>query len=149
MTKVRLSRRKTQSGSALIEFALSFTLLVMLGVAAVSFGLAVQNSIIVADAANAGALYGANSTYGATDVTGMQQTAIAAGAGVKNLTATASYWCKCSAIGTAVGCSTNCGTDQPLYFVQVTASATYNNFFSFMGLPATFTLQSSSVMQAQ
>ncbi len=73
------ARRKTQRGSALIEFALSASLIVMLAVGAISFGLAVQNSIVVADAANAGALYGANSLSNATNTAGMQQAAIAAG----------------------------------------------------------------------
>jgi Flp pilus assembly protein TadG len=142
-------RRKNQSGSILVEFALWFTLLIMLGVSALSFGMAVQRSIMVADAANAGALYGANTSYGATDIAGMAQAVMNAGAGVPNLTAVASYWCKCSPTGSVVACTSACGTDQPIYYVQVTASATYPNFFRYLGLPATFTLQSVSIMQAQ
>lgn len=144
-----LRRRKNQTGSVLIEFALGFTSLVMLGVTALSFGLAVQRSIMVADAANAGALYGANTSYAATDIAGMAQVVMNAGAGVPNLTAAASYWCKCTPTGSVVDCTSSCGTDQPLYYVQVTASATYANFFQYLGLPGTFTLKSVSIMQAQ
>jgi Flp pilus assembly protein TadG len=142
-------RKRTQSGSALIEFALSATLIVMLAIGSVSFGLAVQQSIIVADAANAGALAGANGTYWATYTSGMQTVSGVAGAGVQNFTATASYFCECTAGGSAVTCTSACGNDQPLYYVKVTTSATFNNFFHYLGLPATFTLQSTSVMPVQ
>jgi Flp pilus assembly protein TadG len=143
---MRQNRRKTQSGSALIEFALYFSLMAMLGMAAVSFGMAVQNGVVVADAAYAGAAYGANSTYNASNTTAIQQVAVNAGPGVPNLTATATVWCTCSAGGSTVSCSSSCSGDQPLYYVQVKASATYPNFFHYGGLPATFTIQSTCTM---
>ncbi len=142
-------RKKTQSGSALIEFALAATLMVMLAVGAVSFGLAVQQSIIVADAANAGALAGANDTFWITYTSGMQTVAGQASMGTQNFTSTASYFCECTAGGAVVSCSSACGSDQPLYYVKVTTSSTFNNFFHYAGLPSTFTLQSTSVMPVQ
>ena len=121
----------------------------MLGIGAVSFGLAIQNKIMIADAAYAGAMYGANSLKNAIDTTGMQQTALNAAAGVKNVAATASYWCTCSG-GALTSCATDCGSSADLkFFVQVTVSATYSNFFQFAGLPSTFTLQSTSVMPVE
>jgi Flp pilus assembly protein TadG len=143
---MRRNRSKTQSGQALIEFALSFASLAVLGIAAVSFGMAVQNSEVVADAAYAGAAYGANSTYNSVNTATMQQVALNSAAGVRNLTATATYWCTCTAGGALVSCSSACGTDQPMYYVQVTVSATYPNFFHYGSLPATFTIQSSCIM---
>jgi len=142
-------RKKSQAGSALVEFALASTLIIMLGLGAVSFGLAVQSSIMVADAANAGALYGANNTLNATNTTAMNSAAIMSGAGVKNLTSTANYWCTCTASRASVACTSACGSDQPFYWVQVTTTATFNNFFNYMGLPSAFTLQSSSIMLVQ
>jgi Flp pilus assembly protein TadG len=143
---MRTRRRKTQSGSALIEFSLSFSLLAMLGIAAVSFGMAVQTSVVVADAAYAGASYGANSTANSINTATMQSVAVNSGSIVQNLTATATYWCTCSPGGSTVSCSSACGTDQPMYYVQVTASATYPNFFHYGGLPANFTVQSTCIM---
>jgi Flp pilus assembly protein TadG len=140
------NRRRTQSGSALIEFSLSFSLIAMLGIAAVSFGMAVQASVVVADAANAGAAYGANSTYNSVSTTAIQQVALSSGTGVKNLTATAIIWCTCSPGGSVVSCSSACGTDQPLAYVQVTTSASFPNFFHYGGLPATFTITSICTM---
>jgi len=139
-------RSKTQSGSALIEFALAFTTVALLGIGAVTFGFAVRNSIVVADAAYAGASYGANSTYNSVNTATMQQVALSSGAGVTNMTATATYWCTCSAGGSAVSCSSACGSDQPSYYVQVATSATYPNFFPYGGLPASFTIKSICVM---
>jgi len=145
---MRRNRSKTQSGSALIEFSLSFSVIAMLGMAAASFGMAIQASIVVADAANAGAVYGANSTYNSVSAAAVQQVALNAGAGVPNLTATVTFWCSCSLGGTTVSCSSACGTDQPMYFVQVKTSATYPNFFHYGTLPATFTLTSICNMLA-
>ena len=142
-------RKKTQSGSALVEFALSATLLVMLGVAAVSFGLAVQQSIVVADASNAGAQVGANGTFWIGYIGGMQDVATEAGKGVSNLSVSASNFCECTAGGSVVSCSSACGTDQPLYYVKVTTKATVANFFSYLGLPSTFTLQSQTILPVQ
>jgi len=142
-------RRKTQSGSALIEFALAFTLMAMLALGAVSFGIAVQNSIIVVDTANEGALFGANNTYNATYILGMQQIAGLGATGVQNFTATATSFCECTAGGSVVSCSSACGTDQPLYYVQVNTSATTNNVFTYLGLPKTFSLNGAVVMPVQ
>jgi Flp pilus assembly protein TadG len=139
---MRQNRRKTQSGSALIEFSLSFSFIAMLGMAAVSYGMAVQTSVVVADAANAGAVYGANSTYNSVSTTAIQQVAVNSAPSVQNLTATAVFWCTCSPGGSQVSCSSACGSDQPSYFVQVTVSTTYPNFFHYGSLPASFTIKS-------
>jgi Flp pilus assembly protein TadG len=145
-----MSRRKSaQKGSALIEFALSATLLITLAIGAVTFGLAVQQGIVVADAANAGALFGANGTYYITYTGGMQIVSWVAAAEASNFTATASYFCECTAGGSVVSCSSACGTDQPLYYVKVIATETYTNPFRYLGLPSTFTLQSTTVMPVQ
>jgi Flp pilus assembly protein TadG len=146
---MRAPRRRTQSGSALIEFALAFTIMTMLGVGAVSFGLAVQNGIIVADAANSGTLFGANSTFNGTDTTDMQTVAGYAGAGVPNFTSTATYFCACTAGGTSVSCTSACGSDQPLYYVKVVTSGSFANFLNLAGLPSTFTLNGATIMPVQ
>jgi len=156
---MRGNRRKTQSGAALIEFALSFTLLAMLGIGALSFGLAVQTSEVLADAANAGALYGANSTYDSVSTTtgytwppfvGIQAVVLQSAAGVPGLAApTVSYWCTCSYGGAIVACSSACGSDQPLSYITVKVSATFPSFFPYFGLPATFTINSISTMPVE
>ncbi len=142
-------KRRKQSGSALIEFAFAFTVMAMLGIGAVSFGLAVQAGIIVTDAANAGALFGANDTYDITYTSGMQIVATEAGAQVPNFTSTATYFCACTAGGTAVSCTSACGSDQPLYYVQVVTGGSFANFFNYGGLPGTFNLKGSIIMPVQ
>ena len=155
---MRRDRSKTQSGQALVEFALSFASLAILGIGALSFGLAVQTSEVLADAANAGALYGANSTYDSVSTTtgytwpnfvGIQAVVLQSASGVRglNTTPTVSYWCTCN--GAVVACSYNCSGDQPLAYVTVIVSASYPNFFHYGGLPATFTIQSSSTMPVE
>jgi hypothetical protein len=76
----------------------------------------------------------------------MQQVALTADPSVPNLTATATYWCTCSAGGSVVSCSSACGSDQPMYYVQVTASASFPNFFHYGSLPSAFTITSTCVM---
>jgi hypothetical protein len=68
---------------------------------------------------------------------------------VPNFTSTATYFCACTAGGTAVSCTSACGSDQPLYYVEVVTGGSFANFFSYGGLPSTFTLKGSVIMPVQ
>ena len=161
-TTRRLSRRRAQAGTALIEFVLSFTLIILLGLGAVSAGIAVQQSMIVAYAASAGALFGANLIVDGISTPGMQTpdtssgadgipaVALNAGATVNHISATAVAWYTCTAGSlTDQGGLTSCSGDQTLTYVKVTSSVNISNPMTLGGLlPSTFTLQTKSVMPA-
>src|SRR5450432_1468371 len=96
-----MKRRKSQRGSALIELGLLFSLLMLLLLGVIDFGLVIQQAMVVNEAAYAGAQYGAmsgNSTNYAT----MQTIATNSAKGISGFTATATKWCACSAGGASV-----------------------------------------------
>jgi Flp pilus assembly protein TadG len=80
-------------GSALVELALIFPLLLLLIAGAVDFGSLIYSNIEVSDAAQAGALYG---TLNPTDVIGISNAAKADSAHLSGLSTTVSYGCECS-----------------------------------------------------
>lgn len=67
--------RKSQAGVALIEFALVVPVLVLLMVGLMEFGRFMYLSILVGNAAHAGAQFGAQSTTASQNISGMQTAA--------------------------------------------------------------------------
>jgi hypothetical protein len=76
----------------------------------------------------------------------MQAAALADGAEVDGLTASATNFCECSA-GTVVSCITP-GCSSPRRYVSVTASASFAPLTAFPGLPASVTLTRTAIMRA-
>lgn len=148
----------SESGNAVVELALSCTFLLaplLLGTA--ELGFIVYNSIEVSNAAHAGAVYGSYSNTYAADTNGIQTVARAeAGDFGQNLTVTSStyYACSQAMAGTQYSTSTAAANACPsnasnhyLYFVKVNTSATFAAPVQIPGLPSTWTLTGSSVMQ--
>jgi hypothetical protein len=128
----------------------------LLGTTAVSILL--FNYIEIENAAHASAVYGMRSSTFASDNSGM----IAAGQAEAsdlgaNLTVTPSNYYACSSAlgGTqystqgAANSACSGGSNHSLQFVQVTASAVITPPAQLPGLPASFTLQSVSVMEVE
>ncbi len=146
----RLRATRSEDGSSLLELALvlPFLLLLLLGV--VDFSRGYYLGLEVSAAAHAAALYGSQHD---TDITGMQNAALADASDVPNFTSssvTASYGCECSDGSSAsASCSVvpTCATNVVDY-VQVATSATYNVLFPWPGVPASLTLSGNARMRA-
>lgn len=149
-----------ESGSALVELALVVAVLgipLLLGVA--QMGVLVYDSIEVSDAANAGALYGMQSTTDAVDNTGMTTAAQkdAPDFGTNLGVSPSTYWvCALAVTGTqSAGANGNqtlscTGTgNHALQFVQVNTSVTVTPFIHCPGLPTTFTLTGQAAMEVE
>ncbi|HTB98640.1 MAG TPA: TadE family protein [Terracidiphilus sp.] len=148
------------SGNASIELALAFSFLLtplMLGTAEIAF--VVYDSIEVSNAASAGAMYGMISSTLASNPSGIQAAAQAEASDFgSNLSVTSSeyYACSSSIGGTqyttqaaaAVVCPAN-ASNHYLQFVQVNSTATVTPPVRIPGLPATWTLHGTSVMEVQ
>jgi Flp pilus assembly protein TadG len=151
-----------ENGSALLELALVVGLLgvpMLLGTA--QMGILVYDSIEITDAANAGALYGMQSSTFAANTSGITTAAQAEAAdfGTK-LTVTPSTFYVCA---TAVGGTQYTGTNAQsnataactgtgnaaLEFVQVLTSDAVTPPVLCPGLPKTFTLTGTSVMEVE
>jgi Flp pilus assembly protein TadG len=146
--------RRWESGGALVELAALSTILVVLAAGAIDFGNFTYDGIILANAAEAGVLYGSqNYTGTASDLTAMETAATNDASGLA-VAPVATEFCTCydgtsaTSVGTVISCTTGtCTTGyHELQFVQVVTSSTVSSLFRYPGLPASITLSRTAVM---
>jgi Flp pilus assembly protein TadG len=146
-----------EDGSALVELGLILSIVgVPLLLGTVYFAVVLVDSIIVANAAQAGAVYAMTSSTNAEDTANItiagQQDAANSGISVTP-TITSSIFFACSTAingtqySTQTAATTACtgGTSHPLEFVQVIATATVKP----IGLNKSTTLTSTSIMEVE
>jgi Flp pilus assembly protein TadG len=142
-----LRRRKiapAQSGQTIVELALLLPLLLLLVVGVTEIGRYAYYDILVANAARAGAAYGAQGLAQAADNAGITEAAHRDG--LTTLTITPIQQCGCSAAGLG-GCPSGAVCPTPLVYIEVTASENFTSLFSYPGLPANLTLTSTVKMR--
>lgn len=150
--------RYGQRGAALAEFALLMPFLIVMLLGVVEFGRYAYFSIVVGNAAHAGAQYGSLNRINGADYAGMKAAANADAAqnGIANITPLASNVCACwnsstdtetPSTPTAAACTQTCTTGQLTWYVQVDTSGTFTPLFSYPGIPSTFTVSSRAVMR--
>lgn len=157
----RVGRRllRGEAGTSIVELALILGFMgapLLLGTAQVGF--LVYDSIEISNAAHAGAMFGmmsnANANNSTTITTAAQSEASDFGT---NLTVTPTVYWACSAAeggsqySTSAAATTACtgSTNHPLEFVQVAVSASATPPIHLPGLPASYTLSSTSVMEVE
>jgi Flp pilus assembly protein TadG len=143
--------RLSERGQSLVELAFVVPLLLLLLVGIIEIGRFAYYSILVANAARAGAQYGAQSLGTAADSAGITQAGINDGQGITapSLTITSTQLCGCStaALG-ACGALVLCvKPEHPLVYVQVTAVGSFNSLFNYPGLPGTLNVTSVEEMR--
>ncbi len=143
--------RDSELGQAIVEFALTMPVLVLLLLGAAEFGRVAYAAIEVSNAAKAAAQYAAQNPGAAGDTTGMQAFARADAANLTGLTATSSFTCVCSD-GTATTCAnaaTTCpGTGSSIEtIITVQTQASINPLIYVPGLPKTYTLYGRAVQK--
>ncbi len=143
-----------EDGSALVEFALTMPVLVLLLMGAAEFGWVTYASDEVANAARAGVSYGCQTSSTAADTTGIQNTAIKDAPNVTLGTTTATLSCVCSdgsTLGTVAangGClPSSCSTGQPETILTVQTQASVTPVFHLPGLPPSFTLHGQAIQK--
>jgi Tfp pilus assembly protein PilV len=134
-TPISQARRRKQGGNALIEFAISGTLILIIfsGVAGFARVMALAN--MAAGAAEAGVQYGALSPAHYSDLTGMQTAALNDTGNLTGATATATQFCACSVGCTQVSCPATCGSGTAETYVQVSVTIPYNSVITFPMIP--------------
>ena len=135
-------------GQSLVELALVLPVLLLLLVGTIEIGRFFYYSILVSNAARAGAQYGAQSLATAADTSGIQ-TAAQNDANVAGMTVTAVQQCGCTGASLNGACpATGCARpNSPLVYVQVTATGTFNSLLSYPGLPPSITVTSTEQMR--
>jgi Flp pilus assembly protein TadG len=119
----------------------------------IEFGRFAYLSILVGNAARAGAAYGSVGLVQSVDTTGMQAAADNDfknnGQSTSNLTVSSSTTCGCDSDGamTSEGCTTesdptagSCTSDQWQVMVSVTASGTFKSMFHYPMIPTSITV---------
>jgi Flp pilus assembly protein TadG len=145
----RTSRRAAQAGQALLEVALVTPLLLLLAVGIIEIGRYAYYSILVADAARAGAQYGAQSLATAADTAGIRTAAENDGQNLAALRVTVQHECGCTGSSIGGGCpATACvSPNHPLVYVKVTVTGKFNSLFKYPGIPQSIDCDSTELMR--
>lgn len=140
-------------GQALVELALLVPFLVLLLIGALQAGIIAYAAIEVGNAAEAGALYGAQNRANASNTTGITQAAQNDASGLVTVGVTPSISCACqTASGTLtnITCSatTSCTSpSQVVEWVNVLTNSTINPTFHYPGLPTTYTVHGQATLR--
>ncbi len=141
---------RNESGQALLEIALLLPVFLLLLIGVIEIGRAAYASIIVSNAAHAGALYGAQNPATAADNAGMIQAALNDGQDLSGLSATAAHLCTCSTGSSAPNCSlSDCASGRLVEYVHVNTSVVFSPMFHFPWIPTSFNLKGQSVVRVE
>jgi len=141
------SRRGRRRGIALVEYALTAPLLLLLLAGALDYGIELRTATAVSAAARAGAAYGSASVANSTNTAGIQSAAVNSAPEVKTMTVASAQSCQCPG-GAAVSCGGSC-TGNMLMYVQVTVQATSSTPFAYSGLGFSGIASAKATMRVQ
>jgi Flp pilus assembly protein TadG len=140
--------RRSESGSALLELAVISPLLLLLVIGVVDYGRAFYTSITVANAARAGAEYGAQGPTTSGDTVGMRRFAEGDAQEAGTIAVSARQYCECG--GAAwVSCTACVGGAAPDVFVEVTATKNLTTLLPYPGLPRTIIIARKATFRSQ
>jgi len=157
-----LKTLRSSSGQSLLEVALLTPMLLALLLGAIEMGRYAYISILVGNAARAGAAYGAQNLVLTTDISGIQNAAKNDfennGQDVSKLSVTPpSTSCGCDSNGTvtlASSCITasdpsagTCATGHWVVMVSVTASGTFQPMFNYPGIPNPLAVSNTATLR--
>lgn len=141
------SRPASERGQALVETAVTLSMLLIMLIGATEIGRIAWATIQVTAAARAAVQYGDMDRAAASDIGGIQNAGYAAAPSLTNLTILPTFSCICGD-GTALACgSTDCGSSFAEVVLTVKSSATFDPLIHLPGLPTTYTLQAQAVQK--
>jgi Flp pilus assembly protein TadG len=145
----RPRHERRERGQSLVELALILPILLLLLVGIIEIGRFAYYSILVANAARAGAQYGAQTLITSADANGIETAAANDGQNVPALNVTTKQTCGCSGTRLSGTCpATGCALpNHALVYVEVTASGTFASLFNYPGLPNSINLSSTEKMR--
>jgi Flp pilus assembly protein TadG len=152
LTDRRRDGLAAEGGQSLLELALVLPMLLVLLVGTIEVGRFAYYSILVANAARAGAQYGAQGLLTAADNAGMLNAAQNDGQNIAGLTVTAVQRCGCTGAGLSGTCPVAPPCTLPnhsLVYVEVTATGKFSSLLNYSGIPIppSITLTSTEKMR--
>ena len=136
---------RSESGASLVEFALLLPVIVVLLIGLIEVGRYTYFAILAANAARAGAQYGAQNTQKALDTPGMRSAAELDGQSLSQWSVSANHLCSVNG-GTLGGCSNPPATGT-IYYVSVQVNGTFPSLLHFAGIPNNVPVSGNSVMR--
>jgi Flp pilus assembly protein TadG len=157
ISKPRL-RLGSQSGQSLVELALLTPILLLLIIGIVEMGRYAYLSIVLGNAAESGALYGAQNLANSADTTGIKAAAqndYNDGQSLSGLKVDSTTTCGCDSSGTTATASCTaatagtCAAGHWVVMVQVTATGNFKSLFSYPGIPTPLTVVRTVTMRVK
>jgi hypothetical protein len=143
----RLGACKNEEAQALVEFALTLCLLVVLLTVAVEVGRMGYASIEVVSAAKAGAQYASRSSAAAADLTGIQTAAQNDASDLILGTTTVTFSYLCSDGSSVLGTPPSCSTGGLETILTVDTQATLIPLFSVQGFPGSYVIRGQAIQK--
>jgi len=142
--------RLAEVGGSSVELAMIFPFLVLLVIGVVDYTRVFSSAITVANAAKAGAQYGAQSTLTSGDTAHINEAGRLDAGTSAQVAVTSSRVCRCSD-GAVVNCATGvCGSyGAPRVYVIVTAAKAVRTLIDYPGLPSSISLARTATLRAQ
>jgi Flp pilus assembly protein TadG len=148
--------RRTRRGGAAIELAVLLPFLVLLAIGAAELGRAYHASIVVANAASAGARYGAQNVNTSGDAASMNAAATIDAGDIGDVAPESSRFCRCSNGTTPASCTSACPAPagypaytEPEVFVTTSATKTVTFLMHYPGFPASITVRRTATFRVQ
>jgi hypothetical protein len=136
----------------MVELAVVMPILILIAIGVMDYGRVYFTSIAVANAARAGAEWGAQNLGAFADKDPeIQAFAQADGAEVAPITVTSARVCRCGSTVVTCGTTADCGGGYgpAMEFVEVTASKSVALLIKWPGLPTTINVSRKAVWRAQ
>jgi len=154
--KLRSVTRKSRgllrsvTGGAAVELAVILPVLVLLGIGVSDLGRLFFTGITVANAARAGASYGAQSTATSGDTVAINLVATQDAVNAGTVTVSSRSFCRCDA-GEVADCTVgDCGAyGEYRFYVEVTVTKAVNLIFQYPGFPSPVTLSRTATFRVQ
>ena len=153
-----------ERGSVLSEFAIVVPIVLLMIVGAIDFGRVWVLASATANAAQAGAQYGAQSAPLSANLVGIRAAATSdllsstmvrsggddsGGMSIDDFTITPGRYCECAG-GAAISCDDTCGGGaKPSVFVRVQIDTMLETIFDYPGLPSDIPVSRIAVMRAR
>jgi len=145
---------RSRSGTSTLEFAIFAPLLCLMLVGMIDTGRYCYVAILAANAARAGAQYGAQNLETAYDTPGITSAAVADGEELPNWTTaggnvTVSQLCAIDGTPPQT-CNTPWGSSPPrntIYYVQVRVTGAFNPLLTYPGMPGSLPVSGGSTMR--
>ena len=142
----RLRILRCEQGASLVEIGLVLPILLFIVMATVDFAREYYFANEVAGGARAGAIYG---TTNPSDTTGITNAVKYDAPDVTDVNVSSSWGCECSdgtSASTSCSAAPTCSANV-VYYVKVTATASYTTILPWTGIPSSLSLSSTSEMR--